>query len=183
MFKQVHFRKTYKALGFMEALISIIVAGIASILLMGIAIDTVKQLIKTDQSDEMTQYAIEGGEILKNIAQKNDESPTALFPSISGNQNSCFELNESLSTPSFVSNGDGSFTSKCNYDGGQRAQCAQGSQLGGQYFRVFCISNSSDVTSGLVVGKLIVGKATCDLESTCDIADYEYYVLTKTLQR
>jgi hypothetical protein len=173
----------YKALGFVEALLAIIVAGIASILLLGVAIDTIKQLAKNDQSDEMTQLAIEGGEMVRNIADKNNTSVVTLFPPISGNQNGCFELNADKTNPSFVSDGSGNLIQKCNYDSGGRDSCRASSELGVQYFRVFCITNQSDSASGLVVGKMVVGKAKCDDQKTCDVVDYIYYVLTKTVQK
>lgn len=182
MLKQKKYNKRYNALGFVEALLAIIVAGIASVLLMGVAIDTVKQLVKTDQQDEMTQLAISGGEIIKNIAHRNSYSDSELFPAISGNQNSCYEFDNSGTNPAFVTDISGNITAKCNYDAGGRAQCKENSNLGNDYFRVFCISSGSDVQSGLVVGKIIVGKKVCESNQECDVPDYSYYILTKTEQ-
>lgn len=183
MLKQRKYSRKYKGLGFVEALLAIVIAGVASLLLLGVAIDTIKQLGKTEQADEMTQLAIEGGEMVRNIADKNNESIEEIFPNISGNQNSCFELNADKSNPTFVTDGSGTVTAKCNYDSGGRDNCRSSSVLGEQYFRVFCITNQSDISTGLVVGKIIVGKAKCDDPRTCDVADYPYYVLTKTVQK
>lgn len=175
--------KKYKGLGFVEALLSIVVAGVASVVLLKVAADTVKQLVITDQTDEMTQLAIEGSEMIRNIALKNNESIETLFPPISGNQGSCFELSPSSDNPEFITDLSGNIISKCNYDAGGRDSCKENSSLGEQYFRVFCISPISDTTTGLVVGKVLVGKVKCTESNNCDVADYEYFTLTKTKQQ
>lgn len=178
------FKKEYRALGFVEALIAIIIAGITSVLLMGVAVDTIAQVTKSDQQDEMTQLAVEGGEMVKNIAEKNSISEELLFPNISGNQGSCFELNLETDDPSFVSGLQGEYNPKCSYDSGNRENCVNNSNLSNQgYFRVMCITNESDINSGLVVAKIVVGKTKCNDSQSCDIPDYEYYVLTKTVQK
>lgn len=175
--------KKYEALGFVEALMAILIAGITSILLMGIAVDTIKMVVKNEIADSMTQVAIEAGARVKSIAEKNNNSTEKLFPDIASHINSCFQSVGSANDPQFQSE-NGDFVTVCNYDSGGRDNCKSSvSANASDLFEVFCITPESNSTSGLVVGKIVVGKTKCISSEDCDVADYEYYVLTKTLQK
>jgi|GEM_PF-1225814 len=72
----------YESLGFVEALIAIIVVGASSIVLMQIAVNTMQSMIQNDTIDKMTQYAVETSEIVQDIANRDKESDENLFPDI-----------------------------------------------------------------------------------------------------
>ncbi|MCC7290057.1 hypothetical protein IT417_02300 [bacterium] len=181
--KHQQLTKTYEGLGFIEALLAIVVAGMASVLLMGVAADTVKQVVINELGDSMTQIAIEGGSAVKTIAEKNNNSEEKLFPSITTNVNNCFAVSGTAGNPEFV-NTSGVFIPACNYDAGERNSCKNAvSSSDPTVFNVFCITPESDIATGLVVGKMVVGKIGCDNSDDCEVSDYEYYVLTKTLQK
>lgn len=181
MYKQKIYKK-YEALGFVEALMAILVAGITSIVLMSVAVDTIKQVVKNELSDNMTQVAIEGASMVKTIGELNNISEDVLFPIINGNVNNCYALEGTVSSPSFRTDG-GAIIPICNYDSGDRNSCKGAATSYEDLFRVFCITAESDGISGLVVGKVIVGKSNCATSADCDISDYSYYVLTKTTQK
>lgn len=174
--------KKYEALGFVEALMAILVAGITSIVLMSVAIDTIKQVVKNELSDNMTQVAIEGASMVKTIGELNSTSEEVLFPRIDGNVSNCYALEGTVSNPAFNAEGE-TIIPVCNYDSGDRNSCKDATTSYEDLFRVFCITAESDGTSGLVVGKVIVGKNNCSASADCDISDYSYYVLTKTAQK
>ncbi|WKZ31294.1 MAG: hypothetical protein QY318_00775 [Candidatus Dojkabacteria bacterium] len=57
--------RTYSAQGFIEALIAILVAGIACVVLMLVASKTISQMNRNEIHDELTVSAIQGGEMMK----------------------------------------------------------------------------------------------------------------------
>ncbi len=63
-------RTKYKALGFVESLIAIILVGVASVILMRIAASTLLEGIQNERIDKMTQYAIEGVYMAEVILQE-----------------------------------------------------------------------------------------------------------------
>jgi len=69
--------KKYEAMGFVEALIAIIVVGVASVVLMEIAATTMSDAVENERIDKMTQYAIEGATMTENIVQELYEDPTS----------------------------------------------------------------------------------------------------------
>lgn len=175
--------KKYEALGFVEALIAIVVTGMAAIVLMGFASDTINQVLKNERADEMTQIAVEAGSMIKTIASQNNETETIDFPLIEGNVNNCFALSPSTGNPEFTKSGE-NIVPVCNYDAGQRENCKSALAPGfTDMFRVFCITSQSNSETGLVVGKVIVGKTTCANSEDCDIPDYQYYILNRTKQQ
>jgi hypothetical protein len=175
----------YKATGFMESIIAITVAGIACIVLMRLASNVIKQVAQNERSDEMTQIAITGANMVSAIASQNNAAPVSqvFFPRITGNQGSCFQLSTAVDTPSFIQT-SGVITPVCNYDAGGRSDCKSSLAPGRtDMFRVFCITSASDITGGIVVGKIVVGKTVCSDSVSCDISDYQYYSLNKTVQK
>ena len=82
MRKQRHLK--YEALGFVEALIAIMVVGASSVVLMQIAVNTMQGVIQNEKIDTMTQHALEGSEIVKEIARQEQLTGEDLFPDIPG---------------------------------------------------------------------------------------------------
>jgi hypothetical protein len=177
--------KKYDAVGFVEALIAIAVAGIASVVLMTVAADTVAQVLRNETSDKMTELAIEGASMIKKIGDNHNNGDEPLFPEIDGNVNNCYAFIGDVDEPHFQQSGD-VFENVCDYDSGEREQC-KGSVVGedDEMFRVFCITPESDSARNLVVGKIVVGLRDCDeviSNSRCELEDYEYYSAVKVNQ-
>lgn len=60
-------------MGFVEALIAVIITGMASVVLMQMAGSTLKEAVQNDKIDKMTMYAVEGANITSEIFAKNQE--------------------------------------------------------------------------------------------------------------
>ncbi len=179
---RMNLKKRYGGVGFVEALLAIAVAGIASVILMTIAANTVAQVVRNEVADKMTESAIQGAAIVKKIADNHNNSEETLFPSIEGNVNRCFLITGDTGEPSFEKSGE-VFTNACSYDSGEREQCKEATLPSDEdMFRVFCITSESDSERGLVVGKVIVGLKDCNsviANSKCELRDYEYYTAVK----
>ena len=72
--------KKYKALGFVESMIAIMVLGMSSVVLMQIAVNVMQNILQNEAIDDLTQYAVEGAEIVQDIANRNKEVGGGLFP-------------------------------------------------------------------------------------------------------
>lgn len=72
--------KKYKALGFVESMIAIMVLGMSSVVLMQISVNVMQNILQNEAIDDLTQYAIEGAEIVQDIANRNKEAGGGLFP-------------------------------------------------------------------------------------------------------
>jgi hypothetical protein len=177
--------KKYEAVGFVEALIAIAVAGIASVVLMTVAADTVAQVLRNETSNKMTEVAIEGASLVKKIADNQNNGDEELFPSIEGNVNNCFAFEGGAGHPEFKKSGE-IYENVCNYDTGDREGCESSVyENDDEMFRVFCVTPESDSGRSLVVGKVVVGLRQCDevvANTMCEIADYEYYTAVKVDQ-
>ncbi|HRY22630.1 MAG TPA: hypothetical protein P5311_02620 [Candidatus Dojkabacteria bacterium] len=90
--------KKYKALGFVESMIAIMVLGMSSVVLMQIAVNVMQDILQNEAIDELTQYAIEGAEIIQDIANRNKEVGGGLFPLVAEYQSdpdeNCFILDK-----------------------------------------------------------------------------------------
>lgn len=77
-------KNKYNALGFVEALISIIIVGVSSVVLMRIAASALIDAVQNDKIDKATQYAVEGGNIVKELYEKKDaigwDDAFSIFP-------------------------------------------------------------------------------------------------------
>ena len=60
----------YKGMGFVESLIAIILVGVASVILMRVAANTLLEGVQNERIDKMTQYAIEGVYMTEVILQE-----------------------------------------------------------------------------------------------------------------
>jgi len=70
--------KTYNAMGFVEALIAIMIAGMASVVLMGLSASALKEAIQNERIDNMTQYAVEGGNMIRTILEDEERKEVIL---------------------------------------------------------------------------------------------------------
>ena len=118
-------KTTYEAIGFIEALIAILLVGVSSLLLLQIAIDTINNAIQNEAIDHMTQYAMEGAEMVQDLYNKHkmdlllnpdldedEEGRERYFPTItpeSTEEGNCFVINKSGGDVFFATNSSGDF--------------------------------------------------------------------------
>jgi len=173
-------KNKYEALGFVEALIAIMVVGISSIVLMEIAVNTMQNTIQNEIIDTMTQYAVEGAEIAQQIADrdKEDESPT-YFPTLS-DWGSCFRFVNESGVYSFYKDTENLFV---KYDENTDRDIYKNEAVieeDGELFRVICLESSSPNPS-FVIGRVVVGQNMSDGSITkgAFVKDYSYLTVIK----
>jgi hypothetical protein len=176
-------RNFYEALGFVEALIAIMVVGISSVVLMQIAVNTMHNTIQNEIIDIMTQYAVEGGEWAQDIANRETVSGEDYFPEIIvGDLTKCF---------AFAQDEDGVIgfakESQSIYrtfeEGVDRPTYKDEAILNedDEFFRVACFDGRKSPESSFVVGKIIVGQRSSDgtITKGNSVKDYTYLSIVK----
>ncbi len=83
----------YKALGFVESMIAIMILGMSSAVLMQITVNIMQDILQNEAIDDLTQYAIEGSEIIQDIANRNREVGGGLFPLRTEYENDLYDRN------------------------------------------------------------------------------------------
>jgi len=165
-------------MGFVEALIAIMITGIASVVLMGISANTLKSMVNTEIQDRMAQIGRSGAVIAQGVADlesEKDQEDRFFFED--GIEGFCFKFNyEEGEGYSFNSNNKlapdtrtAYLTSLVEEEGDEQPY----------YFRVMCVE---DILVGTTTSrpraliKIITGytKTTGSYTSTRDIKDYEY---------
>lgn len=181
----------YNAMGFVEALIAIIIVGVSSVVLMQIAANTLKNAMQNERIDKVTQYAVEGGNMVRAIKDNDGLPPLAnIPPTTSPNLTYCL-------VPILQSDGkvlfkkdslDGSFVT-CNYSTG-RESC-KGSQIGAipsersgaspEFFRVACLQkppfstpDHNHIVVKVVVGQIAKSDEDKDISKEATVRDYIY---------
>lgn len=167
--------KKYEAMGFVEALISIMVVGASSVVLMQIASQTLQEMMQNEVIDTMTQYAVEGSVIVQDLATQEKISGEDLFPNAEG----CYVMDAQEGVYSFRKNAAEEYIS---YDLSQdretyKSETAISSD--DNYFRLICIN--SYVGDGkfaiikVVVGQSKVGDGTITKKNM--VKDYSYFTV------
>ncbi|HOT60936.1 MAG TPA: hypothetical protein PKW94_01385 [Candidatus Dojkabacteria bacterium] len=170
MTKQIE--RKYEALGFVEALIAIMVVGASSVILMQIAVNTMQGVIQNEKIDTMTQIALEGAETVKEIAKQEKVTGEDLFPNIAG----CYvPLSEA-----------GVFTFKKGLDGNflyleadaNRGEYVSNAAINEEFFRIYCFESYS-VGDRYVSGNIIVGELNSEgtITKGNNVKDYSYFTV------
>lgn len=175
----------YESLGFVEALIAIIVVGASSIVLMQIAVNTMQSMIQNDTIDKMTQYAVETSEIVQDIANRDKESDENLFPDIDevfvGRE--CFvltgtESEEGLdySNYEFLKDNEAGFVAY-QYGSTSEYKTTGSIQSDEELYRLVCLQYPETDQSKYVTAKIIIGQRNSDGTVTKgnQVKDYTYY--------
>ena len=181
--------RIYKGLGFIEALLAILVTGMASVALMDIAARTMTDTIRNEMTDTMTQYAIEGAEIVQVIADKERLTGRDFFPDGALQANRCFLMEEDVEEPSFQKDEESLFLEYAYLEREDFKELAK-LESDDQYFRIFCRTEDIDVSGKLVIGKIVVGlvnrsttvenyQLVYEPGGITNIKDYEHYTIVK----
>ena len=170
----------YEAMGFVEALIAIMVVGAASVVLMDIAVRTMQDVIQNETIDTMTQLAVEGSEMAQEIAKRDSAGDGTLFPKTAG----CYSIVRTgeADDESFAFVGGGTFlVYEYDYDLTTRRTLAESFRVSSDedspyydYFRTICFQDSPE--RGYLVAKVVVGLVAGDGRITKGnlVSDYEY---------
>jgi hypothetical protein len=167
----------YKGIGFVEALIALMVSGVVAIVLMSISANALQELHTIDTEDAIAQVAVSTAVQLQYLANQEaqGEPDDNVFYDLTPNQ--CY---------GFSSPDEGLVESPiCSYNtdtGDISANCRgiSGTTYGEGFYRIMCVLNSdSDSNKRRLVVKIfsgvvnLPGKATTD----ADVKDYEYYAV------
>lgn len=160
----------YEGMGFVEALIAIMIVGASSVVLMQMASRTLQDMMQNEVIDTMTQYAVEGSTMIQNVAMQEKTSGLDVFPNSAG----CYAIENSDGLYSFKTTDTGLVT----YDISDRNSYKEEAMIPGTlFFRIFCIDS---LTSKYAVVKVIVGQSnTNDGSKTFgnNVKDYTYFTV------
>jgi len=181
------FKSKYEGMGFVEALIAIMVVGASSVVLMQIAAHTLQDMIQNETIDTMTQYAVEGATMVQNVAMQEKLTGENVFPDPIGNANYCYVIDkEGGNQYSVRKNADGFI--KYTYDpilrGDYKEEALVAEDEANLYFRIFCIENYN-LTDSYSIVKIIVGQSTINqvisdgksITKGYSVKDYTYFTV------
>ncbi len=176
---------TYEAIGFVEALIAILLVGVSSLVLLQIAINTLNSAIQNEVIDHMTQYAMEGAELIREAYNKHKmegplgdedlEESEMYFPPVDGDKN-CFVINKVGGKVYFNRDEDtGEFI---RYKKSERSEYRNKAlidfedqkgdsnkpmvNIGDQFFRIVCLEDSLEDDKPFLVTRVVVGQRYFD---------------------
>jgi hypothetical protein len=180
--------KKYKALGFVESMIAIMVLGMSSVVLMQIAVNVMQDILQNEAIDDLTQYAIEGAEIIQDIANRNNEFGGGLFPLVAEYESdpygkNCFRFELEGEDLVLAKNDDDNWI---KYTSDERDIYKDEAILNGEdeLFRLICFNTPMGGVAGepaYVTTEVIVGQRYGDGEITKGnlAKDYVYRTIVK----
>lgn len=177
----------YKAQGFVEALIAIVVAGVATMVLMSIAINTLNGVVRNEMLDQMTQEAVKGGELIGSVVDEynyDDIDSLHFLPIENQDDGDCYALDGDIgslyvsSDPvndgacKYQDDGAGTFgfvPNQCLVNAGdvkidESSFTVNDNSAESDLFRLMCIHPDSD--EKILVAKVIVGNMSCQSINT-----------------
>lgn len=174
-------KNRYKGMGFVEALIAIMVTGVASVVLMGIAASTLRSLLNTEIQDKMSQLGRSGAVIAQGVADREtgelDEVDRFFFQT--SIENNCFGYEVNAGEYSFNSAIKLPVETRSTYLTSLVEEEDVEDRDKWYYFRVMCVEEIIEgigITRPRALIKVITGytKTEGSYTSTMDIKDYEY---------
>jgi len=180
-------KKKYESLGFVEALVAIMIVGVSSVVLMEIAVNTMQNTIQNEVIDTMTQYAVEGAEMAQQISDRDLQSNDAqLFPEPIEGTTVCYRFVSEVDSEtnrlifSFAKNTENTFIQYSENE--QRNNYKEEALIEeeGELFRIFCLEPSSG-EENFVIGRVIIGQRYSDGSITKGnaVKDYSYLTVIK----
>lgn len=172
---KIKLKGKYEGMGFVEALISIMVVGASSVVLMQIASQTLQEMMQNEVIDTMTQYAVEGGVMVQDLAIQEKMSGTDVFPNAEG----CYAMDVSDAAYSFRTNQAGEYIS---YDLARDRETYKSEteiEADDNFFRLVCINSyvgdNRFAVVKVVVGQSKVGDGTITKKNM--VKDYSYFTV------
>ncbi len=182
----------YEALGFVEALIAIMVSGIVATVLINIAASAMKELVRLDVEDAQAHHARSTAVIVQNIANRERVQDDDYHVFTDLEKNYCYRLEVDGSEYRFATVAEDIDDTLVSYSISDREQYKTEAvisedldQLDSDFFRIVCIEDNTrsdeDQTNDTnkVFVKIIIGfnKVSGTYTTTTDFADYKYYAL------
>lgn len=171
-------KKKYESLGFVEALIAIMVSGIVATVLMNIAASAMRDLVRLDIEDAQAQYARSATVIVQDLANRerlrNDGNN--LFDNL--NEKLCYSLDRSEDSGEYSINPAVTLSDRNSYT--SDAVIHDGiDENESDYFRVICIIKKRPGNSNKLLIKTIIGfnRASGLFSTSSDIKDFEYFAI------
>ncbi|MCB9790680.1 hypothetical protein H6764_01515 [Candidatus Nomurabacteria bacterium] len=168
--------KKYKGQGFVESLVAILVTGLASIALMAVAARTIREVVRNEQLDQLTQEAVKGGKILDYVVDEHNHGSdhTTLFPFNNVDEAKCVAIDGDINGANlYVGDKSDAGDVVCNYispySGVNPQDCLEGNESEVKIdsidqqdlFRIMCIHPDSNASKGILVVKIYTGTLTC----------------------
>lgn len=170
----------YEGMGFVEALIAIMIVGISSVVLMQMASSTLKNMIQNEVIDNMTQYAVEGATMIQNVAMQEKTTGEDVFPNPTVSTNNCYVIDiNTLGGQYSFRKADTNFVSYTLYE--ERDLYKTEAVIPGNdlYFRIFCIEPYLSTNKYAIV-KVIVGQTNTnngEITKGNNVKDYTYFTV------
>lgn len=196
-------KEKYDSLGFVEAMIAIMIAGISSVVLMRIAVNTMQSVVQNEAIDNMTQFAVEGAEIVQDIAKRDITLEEDIFPPLVEYQNdpeNCFvfdyQSDDNGELPEgyyFKKEEDGDFVKftkglehREEYKGEDGYKEVGRLDPEDEFFRIVCLESPVDVIDAplFVVAEIVVGQSHSSgtISRGNLVKDYEYRSIIKFIE-
>lgn len=179
----------YEALGFVESMIAIMIVGISSVVLMQIAVNTMKGIMQNEAIDNMTQHAVEAGEIVQELANRNKLTEEVLFPEPTdyGGLENCFMFDMVEGEIRFKKDEKGESFVRFENSFEEREKYKELGTLGDdELFRFICLQQPVGTTVDdltFVIANIVVGQRVSGGVITKGnlVKDYEYSTVIKLL--
>ncbi len=175
----------YEGMGFVEALIAIMVVGASSIVLMQIATKTLQDMVQNETIDTMTQYAVEGSTMIQNIAMQEKLTGENVFPNPISNVNNCYVVDKDADDQYIIRRTEqGDVTYDLLNRDLYRTEAVVEEEAESPYFRIFCIE-SYDITDTYAIVKIVVGQSEVNpvtsngqsITKGYSVKDYTYFTV------
>lgn len=188
-------KKKFKALGFIEVLIAIVVVGIVSAVFLSIAGNAMKDLIQTERIEYMARLAKNGVNVAQEVANREKAKVVTTEPKYFPDEAGlCYiPLREEVSegefvysfarplgsTTSFKSYPNNNFDRKSTIDDILQSSLGDSSLAGEEYFILMCIESIDTENTQWANVKFRVGDTKVKGEQTndSDVKDFIYYAV------
>lgn len=170
----VDLKKQYESLGFVEALIAMMVCGVVSVVLMEISASTLRDLRQLDVQDAIARHAVSTAVHLQEIAIRDKERDTPILGQL---QNfSCYRFNTTVGN--IVIGSPIPISSIHNVTVRKSYSTSSLVEADSEYFRIFCVKSDPTDTQKILV-EVIVGsnKMAGEATSDHDVKDYSYFAV------
>ena len=166
----------YEGMGFVEALISIMVVGVSSVVLMQIASQTLQEMMQNEVIDRMTQHAVEASVMVQDIATQEKLSDDDLFPDTEG----CYIMDISDQQEySFRITPTGEYVSYSLAEERETYKVDAEMASDNDYFRLVCIQDyvgdGKFAIVKVVIGQSKIGDGTITKKNM--VKDYPYFTV------
>jgi len=172
---RIPLKKKYEGMGFVEALISIMVVGASSVVLMQIASQTLQEMMQNEVIDTMTQYAVEGGVMVQDLATQEKISGIDVFPNTEG----CYAMDVTNGVYTFRKDQTDQYVSYDLARDRETYKTETAITADDNFFRLVCINSyvgdNRFAVVKVVVGQSKVGDGTITKKNM--VKDYSYFTV------